>query len=642
MAGKSVFGRIATRILGGFGLVIILLFVASAAGYLGIAKTGSMLNFLTGPAWSTADGAMEGVIETESQMLGVYALIAGEKLDSKDQDVHVAGEAAKEAFDRVRKAELLPPTMLTRLEELQKNYETELNDVLSAFSNKTTANDKWLESAEKFEEILHATANNFKSIEDREIGADESSVVSLYPILTNLRNLEGKWQKLECDVNQDKLTKTSASSLELDQYLTQIASAITTFSKTARSNKSAKELHKSGDEFVASLENVRRDVTKFLDCDMLLKRKKEEFTTASSELLSFVGEMEDIADGKVDSVIAEISPVANFVKQTIVISTGICILGACIVCWFVSRSITKPLQLTINALKDMSTGDGDLTRRLDESIAGELGTLASYFNRFAARVHDAIAEINEQMLRLSRSSDSLEQSAKENSVQTSELHEKSVQMTSSIDEMTISIVEIAKSSERAATKADVTASMASNADNKLASLDSAAGDVGRVVNVIEEIAEQTNLLALNATIEAARAGEAGRGFAVVATEVKELAKQTAMATEDIRKRIDGIQQSAREVVSSIREMTDAIGMVCSESRTIASAVEQQSVTTRNMATHVGDGLKATEAIAGLTSSTESGLRELTEIADSLESLIQQYKINEAPRRRSEDYVGTGA
>lgn len=353
-------------------------------------------------------------------------------------------------------------------------------------------------------------------------------------------------------------------------------------------------------------------------------------------MLEYVGVLEDEADGKVTAVIDQIGPTSSVVTNTIVFATIACIIASLITSFIVSRSITKPLYATISALEKISGGDGDLTQRLDENVPGELGTVATYFNRFAVQVQKAMKEINDQMLRLSQSSESLGQSAKQNSVQSTELRDKSAQMTLSISEMTTSIEEIAKSSERAASKADVTASMASNADSKLASLDTAAGDIGRVVNVIEEIAEQTNLLALNATIEAARAGEAGRGFTVVATEVKELAKQTAKATDDIRRRVDGIQISAREVVASIREMTEAIGLVCSESRTIASAVEEQSTVTRDLARHVGDGLRATETIAEFTRNTETGLDELNAIAESMESLIQQYKL-ERDSRREYDY-----
>ena len=121
-------------------------------------------------------------------------------------------------------------------------------------------------------------------------------------------------------------------------------------------------------------------------------------------------------------------------------------------------------------------------------------------------------------------------------------------VASAVEQLTASINEIAKSAEQAATVANSAAGLAKAGNTTIGDLGTAAGEIGKVIEVIQDIAEQTNLLALNATIEAARAGDAGKGFAVVATEVKELARQTAAATEDIRRRIGGIQTSTGQVV----------------------------------------------------------------------------------------------
>ena len=124
-------------------------------------------------------------------------------------------------------------------------------------------------------------------------------------------------------------------------------------------------------------------------------------------------------------------------------------------------------------------------------------------------------------------------------------------------------------------------------NDRVGGLGQAADEIGKVIEVIQDIAEQTNLLALNATIEAARAGEAGKGFAVVASEVKDLAKQTATATDDIRKRIEGIQSIDRRRGRAPSARSPAvIGNVNDVARTIAAAVEEQSITTREISQNV--------------------------------------------------------
>jgi methyl-accepting chemotaxis protein len=177
--------------------------------------------------------------------------------------------------------------------------------------------------------------------------------------------------------------------------------------------------------------------------------------------------------------------------------------------------------------------------------------------------------------------------------------------------------------------------------------------------VIQDIAEQTNLLALNATIEAARAGEAGKGFAVVATEVKELAKQTASATEDIRRRIESIQASTGETVAAIGEIGHVIQQVNDVSRTIASAVEEQSITTREIASNVAQSAAAADTVAkGISESatatqeitqsiaavneaalqtaqgatnTQAAGSELTRLSEQLQGLVGQFRIDDTCR-----------
>ncbi len=184
-------------------------------------------------------------------------------------------------------------------------------------------------------------------------------------------------------------------------------------------------------------------------------------------------------------------------------------------------------------------------------------------------------------------------------------------VASAIEQMNASISEVARNAEQAAGVARNAARLASDSNSKIAQLGAAAKEIGNVIEVIQDIAEQTNLLALNATIEAARAGEAGKGFAVVATEVKELARQTAAATEDIRRRIEAIQATTGETVQSIEQITQVIDQVNNVSQTIASAVEEQTVTTKEIAQNVAQTSTAVEAVAGGVAQSASATQEIT-------------------------------
>ena len=169
-------------------------------------------------------------------------------------------------------------------------------------------------------------------------------------------------------------------------------------------------------------------------------------------------------------------------------------------------------------------------------------------------------------------------------------------------------------------------------------LGESSNQIGEVVKVITSIAQQTNLLALNATIEAARAGEAGKGFAVVANEVKELAKETAKATEDISQKIEAIQTDTRGAVTAIGQISAIIGQINDIQNTIASAVEEQTATTNEISRNVAEAAKGSSEIAqnitGVaeaarhTSSgaadTQKAAGELTRMAAGLQGLVSKF------------------
>ncbi|MGE0709869.1 MAG: methyl-accepting chemotaxis protein [Planctomycetota bacterium] len=210
-------------------------------------------------------------------------------------------------------------------------------------------------------------------------------------------------------------------------------------------------------------------------------------------------------------------------------------------------------------------------------------------------------------------------------------------VSAGVEEMNASIREIAKSSVEAAAVASTGVGIASGAQATIGSLGQSSSEVGNVVRVITSIAQQTKLLALNATIEAARAGEAGKGFAVVANEVKELAKETAAATEDIGRRIDAIQADAGAAIEAIQRIAEIIGRISDLQSSIASAVEQQSATSSEVARSLGQAAEGAREIArgvsGLAeassqtartaATTQDSARALGTMAEELQQLLRK-------------------
>lgn len=273
-----------------------------------------------------------------------------------------------------------------------------------------------------------------------------------------------------------------------------------------------------------------------------------------------------------------------------------------------------------------AAGAGDLTQEITVSGDDAIGQLAAGLAGLLETLRGSMTEIGhtadtlavaaEQLTILSQG---MGEGATLTSDRASSASSASVQVSASIqtvasaaEEMTASIREIAKNATEAASVATGAVAVAGSAQGTVATLGESSAEIGQVVKVITSIAQQTNLLALNATIEAARAGDAGKGFAVVANEVKELAKETAKATEDISAKIDAIQSDTSGAVAAIAEISEVIGRINDIQTTIASAVEEQTATTNEIARSV------TEAAAGANGIAE----DVTQVASAADDTRQ--------------------
>jgi len=315
--------------------------------------------------------------------------------------------------------------------------------------------------------------------------------------------------------------------------------------------------------------------------------------------------------------------------------------------------ITRNLNTMLESLKDIASGEGDLTKRIVQNSEDEIGDLIHWFNQFMDKLHSSISDVMKSIDPLTKVSSDLGDMTTKTSQITDEQSKATDEVTRSVDDMFSSVQNVAlnaSSAADAAKEADaeakagravVTQSVESindlaseveRAANVIKKLESDTENVGTILDVIKGIAEQTNLLALNAAIEAARAGEQGRGFAVVADEVRTLASRTQDSTQEIQRVIEELQSAARSAAevmshsqdqaklsveqaaktdSSLATITDKVGSITTMNMEIASATGEQE--------KVSNSIKRN--VEGIRSNADDAVKNVQEVEAASESLV---------------------
>jgi methyl-accepting chemotaxis protein len=477
--------------------------------------------------------------------------------------------------------------------------------------------------------------------------------------------LEEVVQKLEHEIAEfEAHSRLSVEQILHGEKIAQHALSVTT----------SAAVHAEFEQALAHLKKIEKQHAKYdQHAHQVFELLREAKTVEATELAEVVDAEQDALDHDLENFLNHIEEftlaAAEKAKQDehLALTGMLALTIAAIVIGLVLslitvRAITTPIKQAVVRLKDIAEGEGDLTKRLDASSRDEMGELAGWFNTFLDNLQTMIKEIAGNANTLTEAASGLsaisqqmsagaEQTAGKSNSVAAATEEMSTNVSSvaaameqaatnlsmvasATEQMTASVSEIAQNSEKAREITGQAVSQAEGTSEKVDTLGTATQAINKVTETITEISEQTNLLALNATIEAARAGEAGKGFAVVANEIKELAKQTAEATLEIKKQIEGVQGSTQETVTDIAEISKIIGRVDEFVSTIAAAVEEQSTTTRDIADNIAQASAGVQEVntnvaqtTEVTGSISSDIAEVSQASDEMTSSSSQVNLS---------------
>lgn len=653
----------------GFIVFFILFIVTAFSGIKGVGIVSDSLNFVTTKAWDAADGAMEGTIGIQSEILAVQKRLLLE-LSHQDAKRIISDNKSStdEALNRMAQSGLMDNSEISEMGDALKQFRAKTGELLTSHEDFVVTHKKVNKSITEIEAVLSKAEDQFEtSLDGGGFQNIPSSEIQKYwdvadALMETRINLLHRSRLLEEVVTG--VIKQEKVQAEINEALVEIKNEIKNLNESSLASEKI-DLKTLPALFSKYEEQYNHSLEAFNEYHVI----ERDLFKVTNHLVSVIEKLEESGDAKVEEEMLLAQPTIDTATTIIYTAATIAILLTFFGYLFFNRQVITPLNKVVILLKDIGSGEGDLTVSIPENRHDELGELAKGFNQFVTKIRVMVTSLQEMVNNLKSSSEQLSAISSQTIAGIHQQQSETSQAATAMTEMSATVQEVSVSAGNAASaasdsdnealegkkvvantiaeinKLETDVATASNVVNKL-SEDSQ--NIGSVLDVIRGIAEQTNLLALNAAIEAARAGEQGRGFAVVADEVRTLAGKTQESTEEIQVMIEQIQSGVTKAVKvmdesseraastvaiaenagiSLQSITESISHINNMNTQIATASQEQASVTESITQNVN----SINEIAQQTSNGASAITDANEqlhlLSQQVDQMIRQFKVN---------------
>jgi methyl-accepting chemotaxis protein len=620
--------RISTRVLLGFSLSTALVAACAFTGWWSVRSTSHSLESVTGPAWETANSAMEGSIAMGTEMRLVSELLAAGSADTAAIDRQHGVARAK--LDAAAGSGLLEQSKIAAVRGSLDAYERQLRGLLAAQKSFVATRARFDATTAVFvafgravEEIGDGQVEAIEGNPDQAFtwnggiskaweaadGGMESNIGLLTVLYHLQRYIAGEpVESCRAGIDEGLSFQTEASEGML---------ATGAFDLPCADDPATR----MSDRYRALAVDFNGALEELFAATTVRRSAEEQYRTAALAVLARVAEFEAAGDAVMNDEAAAAAAIASTGMTSIIaigmVATALGVLAAVVI----GRSIRRPLHALGAAMREVAEGDGDLGRRLDASGGDEIAEVARHFNAFAEKVGRSIAEIRAQAHDLSGGAERINETSRTIANDASEQAATLEQVTASIEELSAMVGRTAGHSSnaseiagRARTDADDGASRMKQLVEAMDGIRSSSERIASIIRVIDEIAFQTNLLALNAAVEAARAGDAGRGFAVVAQEVRSLAMRSAEAARDTAGLIEESGARADKGVALVGDVEGVFTRIVGGSRSVAELLEEISRASRDQSEAIRQVSSSMQEIDQTTQANAAASEELAAAA----------------------------